>query len=89
MESIKYNACLPITGAIRGTNYACNSLQLYRWYNFVSFRKIFKNDHPNFFFNIICVRSTPYATRTVVNIPLIKIEHKFFKHSFFPSAIIK
>ena len=39
--------------------------------------------------NLIPVRSTPYATRTVGNIPLIKIKDNFFKNSFFPSAIIE
>ena len=37
----------------------------------------------------IPVRSTPYAKRTVGNIPLIKTKHNFFKISFFPSAIIE
>ena len=91
MESIQYNACLAMTGAIRGTSrekiyqeLGLESLQLRRWY-----RKLFKNEHPKYLFNLIPVRSTPYATRTVSNIPLIKTKHNFFKNSFFPSVIIE
>ena len=40
-------------------------------------------------FNLIPGRSTPYATRTVGNIPLIKTTYNFFKNSFFPSATIE
>ena len=89
MKSIQYNACLAITGAIRGTSkekiyqeLGLESLQLL-------FYKVFKNEHPKYLFNLIPVRSTPYATRTVGNIPLIKTKHNFFKNSFFPSAIIE
>ena len=48
-----------------------------------------KNEQPKYLFNLIPVRSTPYATRTVGNIPLIKTKHNFFKNYFFPSAIIE
>ena len=96
MESIQYNACLAITGAIRGTSrekiyqeLGLESLQLRRWYRKLClFYKVFKNEHPKYFFHLIPVKSTPYATRTVGNIPLIKAKHNFFKNSFFPSAII-
>ena len=97
MESIHYNACLAITGAIRGTSSEKNyqelgleSLQLRRWCRKLClFFKIFKNEHPKYLFNLIPVRSTLYATRTVGNTPLIKTKHNFFKNSFFPSAIIE
>ena len=97
MESIQYNACLAITGAIRGTSRekiyqesGLESLQLRRWYRKLClFSKVFKNEHPKYLFNLIPVRSTPYATRTVGNIPLIKTKHNFFKNYFFPSAIIE
>ena len=97
IESIQYNACLAITGAIRGTSkekvyleLGLESLQLCRWYRKLClFYKVFKNEHPKYLFNLIPVRSTPYATRTVGNIPLIKTNHNFFKNSFFPSAIIE
>ena len=83
MESIEYNACLAITGAIRGTSrekiyqeLSLESLQLRRWYRKLClFYKVFKNEHPKYFFNLILLRSTPYATR--------------YKNSFFASAIIE
>ena len=39
--------------------------------------------------NPIPGRSTPYATRSVGNIPLINTKHNFFKNSFFLSAYIE
>ena len=97
MESIQYNACLTITGAIRGTprekiyqELGLESLQLRCWYRKLClFYKFFKNEHPKYLFHLIPVRCTPYATRTEGNIPLIKTKHIFFKNSFFPSAIIE
>ena len=97
MESIQYNACLAITGAIRGTSrekiyqeLGLESLQLRRWYRKLClFYKVFKNEHPKYLFHLIPVRCTSYATRTESNIPLIKTKHNFFKNSFFPSAIIE
>ena len=93
MESIQCNACLAITGAIRSTSREkldLESLQLCCWYRkLFLFYKVFKNEHPKYLFNLIPVRSTPYATRTVGNIPLIKTKHNFFKNYFFPSAIIE
>ena len=89
IESIRYNACLAITGAIY-PELGLESLQLRCWYRKLClFYKVFKNEHPKYLFNLIPVRSTPYATRTVGNIPLIKAKHNFFKNSFFPSAIIE
>ena len=91
MESIQYNACLAITGAIRGTSrekiyqeLGLESLQLRRWYRKLClFYKVFKNEHPKYLFHLIPVRCTSYATRTESNIPLIKTKHNFFKNSFF------
>ena len=90
MESIQYNACLAITGAIRGTSkekiyqeLGLESLQLCRWYRKLClFYKVFKNEHPKYLCNLIPVRCTTYATRTVGNIPLIKTKHNFFKNYF-------
>ena len=97
IESIQYNACLAITGAIRGTSrektyqeLSLESFQLRCWYRKLCiFYKVFKNEHPKYLFNLIPVRSRRYAARTVGNIPLIKTKHKFFKNYFFPSAIIE
>ena len=97
MEFIQCNACLAITGAIRGTSgetiyqeLGLKSLQPRRWYRKLClFYKIFKREHPKYLFHLIPVRCTPYATRTEDNIPLIKTKHNFFKYYFFLSAIIK
>ena len=91
MESIQYNACLAITGAIRGTSrekayqeLGLESLQLCRWYRKLClFYKVFKNEHPKYLFHLISVRCTPCATITEGNIPLIKTKHNFFKKIFF------
>ena len=96
-ESIQYNACLTITGAIRGTSkekiyqeLGLESLQLCPWYRRLRlFYKVFKNEHPKYLFNLITERRTPYATRAADNILLIKTKHTFFKSSFFPSVIIE
>ena len=56
MESIRYNACLPITGAIRGTSrekiyqeFGLESIQLRRWYRKLClFYELFKNEHPKY-----------------------------------------
>ena len=90
MESIQYNACLAITGAIRDTSrekiykeLGLESLQLRRWYRKLClFYKVFNNEDPKYLFHLIPVRCT-------CNIPLIKIKHNCFKNSFFPSAIIE
>ena len=101
MEYTQYNACLAITGAIRGTsNYGSKekiyqevgleSLQLRHWYGKLClFYKFFKNEHPKYLVSLIPVRSTPYSTRIVVNIPLIKTKHNSFKNSFFLCAVIE
>ena len=97
MESIQYNACLAITGAIRGTSREeiyqeldLESLQIRRWYRKLClFYKFFKIEHPKYLFLLIPVRCTTYATRTEGNISLIRTKQNFFKNSFFPSAIIE
>ena len=97
MESIQYNGCLATTGGIRGTSrekiyqeLGQESLQLRHWYRKLClFYKVFKNGHPKYLFNLIPVRSSPYTTRTVGNIHLIKTKHNFFKNYFFRSVIIE
>ena len=69
IESIQYNACLAITGAIRSTSrekiyqeLGLESLQLRRWYRkFCLFYKVFKYDHPKYLLNLIPVRSTLFG----------------------------
>ena len=58
LECIQYNACLAITGAIRGTSkknlyqeLSLESLQLRRWYRKLEmFYKIYKNKSPQYLF---------------------------------------
>ena len=97
LESFQYNACLAITGAIRGSSRAkiyqelsFESIQQRRWYRkLCSFYKVFKNESPHYLFNIIPIRNPAYSTRNHVNISLFKTNHNFFKNSFFPSTIIE
>ena len=97
LESIQYNACLAITGAIRGTSkeklyqeLGWESLQLRGWYRKVGmFYKIYKYKSPQYLFSLIPEKTHAYATRNVDNIPCFKIRHNFFKNSFFPSTIIE
>ena len=97
LESIQYNACLAITGAIRGTSkeklyqeLGLESLQLRRWYRKLGmFYKIYKNKSPQYLFKLIPEKTHAYATRNVDNIPCFKIRHNFFKNSFFPSTVIE
>ena len=91
LESLQYSACLAITGAIRRSSsekiyqkLGFESLQQRRWYRkLYSFYKVFKNESPHYLFNIIPIRNPAYSTRNHVNIPLFKINHNFFKNSFF------
>ena len=61
LEKFQYNACLAMTGAIRGTSkenfyqeFGFKSFQLGRWYRkLCSFYKICKNNQPTYFSNII------------------------------------
>ena len=96
LGSLQCNACLAITGAIRGSSrekiyqLGFESLQQRRWYRkLCSFCKVFKNKSPCYLFNIIPIRNPVYSTRNHVNIPLFKTNHNFFKNPFFPSTIIE
>ena len=70
MEFIQYNACLAITGAIRGTSrekvyqeLGLEALQLRHWYRKLClFYTVFKNEHPKYLFHLIPVRCTSYPT---------------------------
>ena len=97
LELLQYNACLAITGAIRGTSreklyeeLGLESLQLRRWFRKLSFfRKLFNSEHSNYLFKLIPLRSSNYATRNIRNIPLLETRHTFFKISFLTSIIIE
>ena len=97
LESIQHNACLALTGTIRGTSkeklyqeLGLKSLQLRRWYRKLClFYKISINKSPAYLFNSIPARNTHYSLRTSDNIPCFNIKHNFFKNSFFPWTIIE
>ena len=96
LEFIQYRECLAITGTLRGTSrekiyqeLGLESLQSRRWYRKLAmFYKIYKNKSPFYLFNLIPEKTSSYATRNINCIPLIKIKPKFFKNTFFPSAIM-
>ena len=97
VKSTQYNASLSITWAIRGTSYKqiCQELdldcfefcRLYR--KFCLFYKVSKNERPRYLLNLISVRSTPYATRTVGNILPVKKKLISYKNSSSRAAIIE
>ena len=97
LESIQYNACLLLIGAIRGTSkekiyqeLGLESLQIRRWYRKLClFYKIYKNQSPSYLYNIIPTTNTHYTLRNSDKIPYSKTKHNFFKNSFFPSVIIE
>ena len=80
LESLQYNGCLAITGAICGSSreklfgeLGLESLQQHCWYRkLCSFYKIFKNKSPRYLFNIISIRNSSYIIRNHANIPLLK-----------------
>ena len=65
LESLQYNACLAITGAIRGSSreklyqeLGFESLQQRRWNRkLCNFCKVFKNESPRYLLNIIPTRN--------------------------------
>ena len=93
LEAIQYNACLAITGTIRGTSreklyheLGLKSLQLRRWCGKLClFYNILKNQHPQYLFNLISLRNSLYNARNVSNLPFFNTKHRSFKNSFFPS----
>ena len=97
LESIQYNACLAITGAMRGTSkekpykeLGLESLQLRRWYRKLGiFYKIYKSKSFQYLCKLIPEKTHAYATKNVDNIPCFKIRHSFFKNSFFSSTNIE
>ena len=98
LESIQYyNACLAITGTIRGVSkeklyqeIGLESLQLRRWYRKLGmFYKIFKSKSPQYLFKLIPEKTSSYVTRNAENIPLFNIKHSVYKNYFFASSIIE
>ena len=96
IESIQYNACLAITGAIRGTSkekhyeeLGLKFLQDRRWCRRLCYiYKILVNKSPNYLFNVVPASNTIYNTRNTNVIPLMNIRNNFFKNTFFSLTII-
>ena len=90
LESIQYNACLAITGAIRGTSreklyqeLGLEPLRLRRWYRKLClFYKFFKNEHPQYLFHLIPVRHSCHTSRNVHSIPFLSVKHSKTTLSF-------
>ena len=103
LESIQYNACLAITGAIRGTSreklyqeLGLEPLRLRRWYRKLClFYKVFKNEHPQYHFHLIPSKHSSHTSRNVHSIPFLSVKHSFLLLSpnginwILPSAILK
>ena len=91
LESGQYNACLAITGEIRGTSteklYQKLGLALLksrRWFGkLCHFYKIFNENSLSYLYNLIPNFNRVHNTRLSYSIPPIKVRHYYFKNSFF------
>ena len=95
LESIQYNACLAIAGAIRGTpseklyeELGLESIKSRSWFRkLCHFYKILNEKSPSYLFDWIPNLNRVRKTRHSNNIPVIHTRHNHFKNSFFPSTI--
>ena len=95
LESIQYNACLAITGAIGGTSseklyqeLGLESLKSRRWFRKIChFYKILNEKSPSYLFDLIPNLNRVWETRHSNNIPAIHTRHNYLKNSFFPATI--
>ena len=91
LKSIRYNTCLAITGAIRGTStekiyqeLGLESLTSRRGFRkLCHFYKIFNAKSPSYLFKLIPNFNKVHITRYSYNIPPIKVRHDCFKTHFF------
>ena len=91
LESIQYNACLALSGAIRGSSrekhyheLSLESLQCRRWYRKLClFYKIFKENKPVYLFNLIPSKNSNYNTRNTNKITPFHTKQFFSKILFF------
>ena len=91
----QYNACLAITGAIRGTSkeklydkLGLKSLQLRRWVRKLGyFYKFYKNESSQCIFNLFHLRYSSSTTRNAENKPLFKTKPIFSKIHFFSQLL--
>ena len=92
LESIQYNACLALLGAIRGSSreklyheLCLESLHCRHWYRKLClFYKIFKENKPVYLSNLTTSTNSNYNTRNTDKITPLRTKHTFFKNSFFP-----
>ena len=91
LESFQYNACLALTGAIRGMSkekiyqeLGLESLRDRRWCRKLClFYKVLENENPKYLLSLIPTRRMLYSTRNIHNIPLVNTKHNFFKKLIF------
>ena len=87
LELLQYNACLAITGAIRGTSreklyeeLGLESLQLRRWFRKLScFYKLFKSEHPHYLFKLILQEALVILLEIYIIFPSLKQDIFFSK----------
>ena len=97
LESIQYNAALPLTGAIRGSSreklyqeLGLELLHLRRWCRkLCCFYNIYNKQAPGYLTELIPARREAYQTRYLANISSLSLKHNFFKNTFFPSTILE
>ena len=97
LKPIQYNACLVLSGAIRGSSrenlyqeLGLESLQSRRWYRkHCLFYKLFKENKPVYLFNLNATKNLNYHTRNTDKIALFHTKYNFFKNPFFPSTVIE
>ena len=95
LESIQCNACLTITGAIRGTSseklyqeLGLESLKSRRWFRkLCHFYKILNEKSPSYLFDLIPNLNKVRESRLSNNIPAIHTRQNYVKNSFFASTI--
>ena len=95
LESIWYNACLALSGAIRGSSreklyhqLGLEFLQRQHWYKKLClFYKIFKENKHVYLSNLIPAKKFDYNTRNTDKITLFHTKHNFFKNCFLPFTV--
>ena len=91
LESIQYNACLAVAGAISGRSSEklyVESLKSRRWFRkLCHFYKILNEKSPSYLFDLIPNLNRVRETRHSNNILAIHTRQNYFKNSFFPSTI--
>ena len=95
LETMRYNAALAITGAIRGgsrekvySELGLKALQDRCWYRkLCAFYKILNNMSPKYLSDIIPSTTSIYSSRNENNIHLVRVNNNYFMSTFFLSTI--